>query len=510
MLCRATLVGLTLVVVLSRGAAIAAPAYDKVVIVVEENKALGDVLGSSEAPYLNSLAVSGATFGNMFGLTHPSQPNYLELFSGSNQGVNHNGLIAGVPLSTPNLAAAIAQAGGTFVGYSESMPSAGYTGEIADGGRYARRHNPWVNWQSNTPGPNQFLQAVNQPFSAFPTSFALLPRVSIVVPNNDNNSHDGTVGQMDTWLQQNLGAYATWAAANNSLLVVTFDEDSFASRNRIPTLFYGAGIAAGRTVPSTWTAHNLLRTVAEIAGATPPGAAAEVRTIVGPFAGDALVRTVSFRQGANGYAGATDAMLDSAQPTSAAATVSPLRSALAPQSQALVKFDGIFGNGGSLVPPGADIVSAKLLLHTTTATFNIQSTMLLHTMLAPWSDGDTWSSLGAGVGVDGVEAAAAAEFTVFPNIPDDYAIFDVSDSVQAWADGAANRGWVVNAAGVDAWQFDSSESLFLVDRPLLEVTYRAGRWLPISIMTTTWTPRTWWSGRWRWATPAAATRMATA
>ena len=67
-------------------------AYDHIVIVMEENKGLTEVIGNSaEAPYINSVLVAGgASMANMFALTDPSQPNYLQFFSGSNQGVIDN------------------------------------------------------------------------------------------------------------------------------------------------------------------------------------------------------------------------------------------------------------------------------------------------------------------------------------------------------------------------------------------------------------------------------------
>src|SRR6266446_4669534 len=64
----------------------AVPTFDHVVIVVEENHASGEILGNTQAPYINGLATTGALFTNSFAVDHPSQPNYLALFSGSTQG----------------------------------------------------------------------------------------------------------------------------------------------------------------------------------------------------------------------------------------------------------------------------------------------------------------------------------------------------------------------------------------------------------------------------------------
>ncbi len=68
------------------------PRPDHVVVVVEENHSFDEIVGNTnEAPYLNSLAQAGAVFTNSFGTSHPSQPNYLALFSGSTQGVTDDG-----------------------------------------------------------------------------------------------------------------------------------------------------------------------------------------------------------------------------------------------------------------------------------------------------------------------------------------------------------------------------------------------------------------------------------
>jgi hypothetical protein len=70
------------------------PRYDHIVIVVEEHKDYDQIIGSTAAPYLNKLASEGASLARMFGEEHPSEGNYLWLFSGGNQGV---GLFDQVP-----------------------------------------------------------------------------------------------------------------------------------------------------------------------------------------------------------------------------------------------------------------------------------------------------------------------------------------------------------------------------------------------------------------------------
>ena len=104
----------------------ALPTPDHVLIVVMENKDPGEVLGGSGAPYLNALAQAGASFSDAHAETHPSQPNYLALFSGSTQGVTDDS--CDHSFDAPNLGAALLAAGRTFVGYAEALPQRGLHG----------------------------------------------------------------------------------------------------------------------------------------------------------------------------------------------------------------------------------------------------------------------------------------------------------------------------------------------------------------------------------------------
>jgi hypothetical protein len=95
--------------------------------------------------------------------------------------------------------------------------------------------------------------------------FSTLPKLSFVVPNLCDDMHDCSVSTGDTWLKNNLGGYAGWAAAHNSLLLVTFDEDDSVSGNHIPTLFSGAHIAAAG-YSETINHYSVLRTLESLTG----------------------------------------------------------------------------------------------------------------------------------------------------------------------------------------------------------------------------------------------------
>jgi phosphatidylinositol-3-phosphatase len=222
---------------------------DHIVVVIEENHTYNQIIGSQDAPYMQSLIERGALFTNAHGITHPSQPNYLALFSGSTQGVTDDGCKK--PFTAQNLATELSSAKLTFTGYSEDLPKVGYTGCSSKG--YARKHNPWVQF-TNVP------QELNQPYSQFPQDFTNLPNVSFVIPNHQDDMHDGSVKQADDWLKTNLDAYVTWAQTNRSLLIVTWDEDDFAKANHIPLIVVGPMVKPGQY--DEYVNHeNVLRTI---------------------------------------------------------------------------------------------------------------------------------------------------------------------------------------------------------------------------------------------------------
>ncbi|MCF3132221.1 alkaline phosphatase family protein [Streptomyces olivochromogenes] len=240
--------------------AAALPAPDHVVVVVMENHAYSQVIGSSSAPYINNtLKAGGANLTQSYGLTHPSEPNYYMLFSGSNQGRTDDSCVPVGSISAPNLASELIAAGKTWKSYNESLPSQGST--VCSSGKYAQKHNPWFGF-SNVPTNTAMTMA------QFPTDYTTLPKVSFVVPNLCSDMHDCSVSTGDTWIKNNLGAYATWAQSHNSILAVTFDEDNKLSGNRIPTVLYGQHVAPGSSSSTAYNHYNVLRTVEDLAGLT--------------------------------------------------------------------------------------------------------------------------------------------------------------------------------------------------------------------------------------------------
>jgi len=282
------------------------PVYDHILIVVEENKDYKDIIGNLAAPYINNvLKKEGANFTHMFGEEHFSEGNYFWLFSGDNQTIgftdqvpseenNHN-----YPFTSPNLGEQLISNGHSFKGYSESLPEIGFSG--AKQGLYARKHVPWISF-SNVPNGKTITTSSNVRFTDFPldpSQYHTLPTVAFVIPNQDNDMHNGpsakSIPAGDRWLKKNIDAYFQWAKTHNSLLILTFDENDDKRgykgltnplvdpqtcigpgrdrqycvdlQNRIVTIFAGAHIKPGDYAEGKGITHvNILRTLEAMYG----------------------------------------------------------------------------------------------------------------------------------------------------------------------------------------------------------------------------------------------------
>ena len=254
------------------------PAYSHIVVVVEENTNYDEIAGNTAAPYINSLMAGGANLTNFDALTHPSQPNYFALYAGSTFGTTDDNSYSE---PDPTLYTILKGAGLTFGGYVDE-----------GGGGSDFNHDPWVSFPEG--------RSVQTDFTSFPSLFpsgnyASLPSVSYVIPSITDDMHSGTIAQADTWLQQNLSAYAQWAKANNSLLVVVWDESDDSSSqttNQIPALLYGANITPGN-YNTAYNDYNLLATIAGAFNVTAPNNAATAAPISGVFSTTPAAPTIT-------------------------------------------------------------------------------------------------------------------------------------------------------------------------------------------------------------------------
>ncbi|MCA9126463.1 MAG: DNRLRE domain-containing protein [Planctomycetales bacterium] len=183
-------------------------------------------------------------------------------------------------------------------------------------------------------------------------------------------------------------------------------------------------------------------------------------------------RKVEFQQGVNGYAGTVDTEIW-ALATKTILNANPNASSDANndggESQVMMRFDGIFGPEEHQVPLGSTIVSAKLIV----SAFDQGTTVNLHRMLVPFGRAATWDSMVSGVSADGLEASRHKDGFTFGKIAASTsgALFDVTDTVQIWANGRPNHGWVFLNTGGNGWDFYVSEFDKIEQRPRLVIEF---------------------------------------
>ncbi|MFA6062637.1 MAG: alkaline phosphatase family protein [Gallionella sp.] len=242
------------------------PRPDHVVVLIEENRSFDQIMDKNKKDsYIHALAKRGTLFTQSYGVAHPSQPNYLALFSGTTHGVIDNRCT--LSFSGDNLANALIDKGYTFTSYSESMPEAGFLKCMS--GPYQRKHNPVANWQGS-----RLPASINLTFDDFPKDFSKLPTVSFVMPDQNNDMHDGSFATADEWLKTHIDPYIEWAFKNNSLLILTWDEGNGATGNHIVTLFIGPMVKAGSSAQRI-DHYSVLRTLLDFYDLPAMGASAD-------------------------------------------------------------------------------------------------------------------------------------------------------------------------------------------------------------------------------------------
>lgn len=226
---------------------------------MEENHGYRQVLGNTAAPFENALARGGVNFTHARARFHPTQPNYLEFFSGSTHGITDDDCIID-RISQPSLGGQLLRAGKSFTGYADGLTKPGAM--TCESGDYYRYHNVPLAF-ADVPGSRVV------PFSQFPNdsdSYSRLPALSWVTPNYAHDMHSGTIAAEDTWLATHLGGYARWASSHDSLLMVVFDEDDQNSGpNRIPVILAGAHLKSGDN-PTPITHDTLVALIEDSVG----------------------------------------------------------------------------------------------------------------------------------------------------------------------------------------------------------------------------------------------------
>jgi len=221
---------------------------DHVFLIYMENKGVGDIVGSPNAPYINSLINTEDYDSNYFALGHPSDPNYIRPLGGSDFGLDYNP--AGNVIDANSLMQEMDQAGISWAGYAQGMP---FPGDLTSSGDYAVDQLPFAQFSyvfDNTPA---YLQEHLLPLTDLSTNLEdpnTFPEFTWIAADEANNgegpidtpsgiaqflisqftNQQYNVAAADQFVQQEVSAIEnspTWTDPNaKDAIIITFDEDN--------------------------------------------------------------------------------------------------------------------------------------------------------------------------------------------------------------------------------------------------------------------------------------------
>ncbi len=244
-------------------------AIQHVFLVVMENHGYDQVWNTGSSPYITSLGKSYAWASNYHALTHPSLPNYLQLYAGSNYGITTDCSPSdSCHVNAASLADNLEAKGLTWKAYMESMPSPCY---LKTAGDYAPRHDPFIYFDAIRNDSARCASHV-VPYTDLTTDLAsagTTPNFVWISPNLCNDMHDCPVSTGDAWLQSNLPAILSSPSCtvDKCLLILTWDEDDNSGDNHVLTVFAGSAARTGGVSSAvSYTHYSVLRTIEDIFG----------------------------------------------------------------------------------------------------------------------------------------------------------------------------------------------------------------------------------------------------
>ena len=210
------------------------PAHATIFTILFENHDYKEIVGSTNAPYINSLIGKYALATNYKDTGHPSTPNYLHLISGSNQ---YPGVVDVLPTqvpyfpsAAPNLATQLEAAGIRWRSYSENEGSAGCL--LSNVGEFVPRHDPFLYFSDQQMGSDNLCADTNVDYDNFAADLASDNyRYMWITPNLIDDGHDpstdpvGALQTSDAWLGSNLPPIlASEAYTSGGVIFITWDE----------------------------------------------------------------------------------------------------------------------------------------------------------------------------------------------------------------------------------------------------------------------------------------------
>ncbi|KJA20583.1 hypothetical protein HYPSUDRAFT_56025 [Hypholoma sublateritium FD-334 SS-4] len=270
--------------------------FDRYISIWLENT---DFSSAAADPNFAALTKQGLQMTNFFGVTHPSEPNYVSVAGGEYFGMDNDNL-NNIPANISSIVDLLEDKGISWGEYEEDMPSTGFTGfsfnNAAGANDYVRKHNPLVIYDSvsTTSRVNNIKN-----FTLFQQDLAnnALPQWIFITPNMTDDGHDSSITVASKWAINFLTPLLKNPNfnANKTLIVLTFDENGTDSAaNRIDTIVLGSALPeslVGKTDTAFYNHYSELATVEANWGLHTLGrydVGANVFSFIGSITGDVI------------------------------------------------------------------------------------------------------------------------------------------------------------------------------------------------------------------------------
>ena len=254
--------------------------HSHIFVVVMENKKESQVVGSGNAPYFNKLTKRSALLRNMYGISHPSLPNYLAMVSGSTHGIHDD--CTSCHVSGRTVVDQLQESGRTWKGYMEDMPRPCFTG--ASRKAYAKKHDPFLYFDGIRNDPSRCRRVVPYTRLSKDLFARKVPDFSFIAPNLCDDTHDCPVRTGDRFLAHLVPALLK-EVGPHGFVAITWDEGAdesccggLAKGGRVPALIAGPDVRRGSRPTGAYSHYSLLRTIEDAYGLLPLGGAGDSRT----------------------------------------------------------------------------------------------------------------------------------------------------------------------------------------------------------------------------------------
>jgi acid phosphatase len=234
------------------------PGFGKVLVVILENTDFEQAIGQET---LSKLAAQGALLADFHGESHPSQPNYFALISGSTQGISDD---RPHEVNAKTIADLLDAKGKTWKAYLEGYP--GHCFSDSTEGQYVRKHNPFISFSGVAKDPKRCARLVSASELEQDVKEHSLPDFALYTPDLRNDGHDTGAAYASHWLAERFLPKLGKRLPRDLLLVVTFDESgnsSEAQGNHIYTALLGSSVRPGTRSAVRYNHYSLLRMIEE-------------------------------------------------------------------------------------------------------------------------------------------------------------------------------------------------------------------------------------------------------